>query len=163
MCTRYYLFDARTSWWESFFCVRSLPPREGPYFNLSKFNSIQSKFVRDQSENRKALAIAQLDPHGGTKLIHFGDSHYQQFHDKLKHYSHLDHNDLTGKKSYYARHSPATDKNTAKYWAHKILWQLEIISLFFYLILNITISTPNPFFILRYIQPMINISSIFAL
>ena len=27
------------------------------------------------------------------RLIHFGDSRYGQFRDKLKHYSHLDHND----------------------------------------------------------------------
>ena len=59
---------------------------------------------------------------GKRKIIHFGDSRYQQYRDKLKHYSHLDHNDLKKRKSYFARHGPSNDKNTAKYWSHKILW-----------------------------------------
>ncbi len=58
----------------------------------------------------------------GGKLIHFGDSRYGQFKDKLGHYSHLDHNDPKRKKSYYSRHGKATSKDTAKYWSHKILW-----------------------------------------
>ena len=42
--------------------------------------------------------------------------------DKLGHYKSLDHNDPQRKKNYYSRHGKATDKNTAKYWSHKILW-----------------------------------------
>ena len=57
-------------------------------------------------------------------LIHFGDTRYQQFKDKLGEYSQLDHNDPKRRKSYLARHGGAkqTDKNTTSYWATKILW-----------------------------------------
>ena len=47
---------------------------------------------------------------------------YQQYRDKLGHYRELDHNDPERRKRYYARHGPSGDKNTAKYWSHKILW-----------------------------------------
>jgi hypothetical protein len=56
---------------------------------------------------------------GKPRLIHFGDRRYQQYRDKL---GHLDHNDKARRASYYKRHGPATSKDTAKYWAHKILW-----------------------------------------
>ena len=47
---------------------------------------------------------------------------YSQYKDKLGHYAHLDHNDKKRRASYYARHGPSSDKNSAKYWAHKTLW-----------------------------------------
>ncbi len=56
------------------------------------------------------------------KLIHFGDSRYGQFKDKLGEYSNLDSLDKQKKKNYYARHGQTNDKNSAKYWSHKILW-----------------------------------------
>ncbi len=59
---------------------------------------------------------------GKKRLIHFGALGYGQFKDKLGHYKHLDHGDPKRKKAYYDRHGPSTDKNSAKYWAHKILW-----------------------------------------
>lgn len=59
---------------------------------------------------------------GKKTLIHFGDNRYEQFKDKLGEYSNLDHNDPKRKKSYYARHGQTSDKNSAKYWSHKILW-----------------------------------------
>jgi len=59
---------------------------------------------------------------GKKKLIHFGDRRYGQFKDKIGHYKHLDHGDEKRKKSYYARHGKATDRNSAKYFAHRYLW-----------------------------------------
>lgn len=56
------------------------------------------------------------------RLIHFGDSRYEQFKDKIGYFSHLDHGDKKRKKNYYSRHGETDDKNTAKYWSHKILW-----------------------------------------
>ena len=58
----------------------------------------------------------------GRRLIHFGDKRYEHYRDKLGHYSSKNHLDKTRRKAYYARHGPAPDKNTAKYWSHKILW-----------------------------------------
>ena len=70
----------------------------------------------------KKYSVYVKSEKGNPKLIHFGDSKYQQFKDKLGHYKHLDHGDPKRKKAYYSRHGPATDKNTPKYWSHKILW-----------------------------------------
>ena len=47
---------------------------------------------------------------------------YGQYKDKLGYYSSKDNLDLKRRKAYYSRHGPATNKNTPKYWAHKILW-----------------------------------------
>ena len=59
---------------------------------------------------------------GKKRLIHFGDSRYKHFKDKLGFYAHLNHFDKTRKRRYYARHGKTTNKNTAKYWSNKILW-----------------------------------------
>ena len=57
-------------------------------------------------------------------VIHFGDKRYEQFKDKIGEYKHLDHNDPKRKKAYYERHGDKNTKNkeSAKYWSHKILW-----------------------------------------
>ena len=59
---------------------------------------------------------------GRRKLIHFGDLRYGHYKDKLGHYSSLDHNDERRKELYYKRHGRSSDRNTAKYWAARVLW-----------------------------------------
>lgn len=58
----------------------------------------------------------------GPRLIHFGDSRYEQFKDTLGHYARLDHGDKERRRRYYARHGRTRDKNTALYWANRVLW-----------------------------------------
>ena len=79
------------------------------------------KPFKSKAKNKK-YSVYVKSPSGNPKLIHFGDNRYGQFKDKLGVYKSLDHNDPKRKKAYYDRHGPATDKNTAKYWSHKILW-----------------------------------------
>lgn len=79
------------------------------------------KPFKSKAKNKK-YSVYVKSKTGGKKLIHFGDSRYQQFKDKLGHFSKLDHNDPKRKKAYYSRHGKATSKDTAKYWSHKILW-----------------------------------------
>lgn len=79
------------------------------------------KIKKSTSKNKKYMLYVLSDT-GKKKLIHFGDSRYQQYKDKLGHYSHLDHGDKKRRERYYKRHGLASDKNTRKYWAHKILW-----------------------------------------
>ena len=79
------------------------------------------KPFKSKAKNKK-YSVYVKSPSGNPKLIHFGDNRYGQFKDKLGVYKSLDHNDPKRKKAYYNRHGPATDKNTAKYWSHKILW-----------------------------------------
>ena len=75
-----------------------------------------------KSKNKKYSVYVKADNKNGMKLIHFGDSRYGQFKDKLGHYSNLDNGDPKRKKAYYDRHGKATSKDTPKYWSHKILW-----------------------------------------
>ena len=74
------------------------------------------------SAKNKKYSVYVKGPNGNKKLIHFGDKRYPHYKDKLGHYRSKDHMDPKRRKSYYARHGPATDKNTPKYWSHKILW-----------------------------------------
>jgi len=84
-------------------------------------NKILYKPWPSKAKNKK-YSVYVKGANGKTKIIHFGDKRYGQFKDKLGHYKSLDHNDPQRKKNYYSRHGKATDKNTAKYWSHKILW-----------------------------------------
>tara|TARA_R110002012_G_scaffold309269_1_gene516173 strand:+ start:113 stop:370 length:258 start_codon:yes stop_codon:yes gene_type:complete len=83
-------------------------------------NKILYKPFKSTAKNKKYSVYVMKN--GKKKLIHFGDSRYGQFKDKLGEYSHLDHGDPKRKKNYYARHKKTTDKNTAKYWSHLVLW-----------------------------------------
>ena len=59
---------------------------------------------------------------GRKHLLHFGDTRYEHYHDRLGEYPHLDHFDERRRRAYHSRHGPATDPNTAKWWSHAILW-----------------------------------------
>ena len=83
-------------------------------------NKTLYKPFKSTAKNKKYSVYVMKN--GKKRLIHFGDSRYGQFKDKLGHYKHLDHGDQKRKKNYYARHGKATDKNTAKYWSHLVLW-----------------------------------------
>jgi hypothetical protein len=80
------------------------------------------KPFKSKAKNKKYSVYVKADTKSGKKLIHFGDNRYEQFKDKIGDYKHLDHGDKKRKKAYYDRHGPETNKNSAKYWSHKILW-----------------------------------------
>tara|TARA_Y100000004_G_C8900806_1_gene406307 strand:- start:691 stop:942 length:252 start_codon:yes stop_codon:yes gene_type:complete len=82
---------------------------------------VELQLYKPKPSNKKNKKYMVLTKKG---VIHFGDSRYQQFKDKLGHYSHLDHNDKKRKERYYARHGEKNlkDKERAKYWAHRVLW-----------------------------------------
>ena len=78
------------------------------------------KPFKSKAKNKKYSVYVMKG--GKKRLIHFGDSRYGQFKDKLGHYSKLDHNDKKRQKNYFSRHGDTNDKNSAKWWSHKILW-----------------------------------------
>ena len=55
-------------------------------------------------------------------VIHFGDSRYSQYFDKLGFYKNLNHLDKKRQKRYYQRFKKSQNKETALYWSNKILW-----------------------------------------
>ena len=83
-------------------------------------NKTLYKPFKSTAKNKKYSVYVMKN--GKKRLIHFGDSRYGQFKDKLGEYKHLDHGDPKRKKNYYARHGKATSKDTAKYWSHLVLW-----------------------------------------
>jgi hypothetical protein len=78
------------------------------------------KPFKSSAKNKKYSVYVMKD--GKKRLIHFGQLPYGQFKDKIGVYKHLDNNDETRKKLYYKRFGTTTDKNSALYWASKILW-----------------------------------------
>ena len=81
------------------------------------------KPFKSTAKNKKySVYVKDPSKKSGMKLIHFGQLPYKHFKDKLGHYSKLDHNDKDRRKKYYARHGKATSKDTARWWAHAILW-----------------------------------------
>ena len=78
------------------------------------------KPFKSKAKNKKYSVYVMKN--GKKSLIHFGDNRYGQFKDKLGEYSNLDHNDPKRKKAYYSRHGQTSDKNSAKWWSHSILW-----------------------------------------
>tara|TARA_R100000951_G_scaffold82805_1_gene70447 strand:- start:479 stop:751 length:273 start_codon:yes stop_codon:yes gene_type:complete len=86
----------------------------------SKGNKILYKPWKSKAKNKKySVYIKRNDK---VRLIHFGDSRYGQFKDKLGEYSKLDHGDKKRRDRYYQRHGKTQDKNSALYWSNKILW-----------------------------------------
>jgi len=75
---------------------------------------------KSKAKNKKYSVYVMKD--GKVRKIHFGDSRYGQYKDKIGAYKHLDHGDKRRRDSYYQRHGQTSDKNSAKYWSHKVLW-----------------------------------------
>ena len=90
-----------------------------PKVSNAKEKPLYKPFVSKAKNKKYSVYVIKGDK---KRLIHFGDSRYEQFKDKIGHYSSLDHNDKERRKRYYQRHGQTTDKNSAKYWSHKILW-----------------------------------------
>jgi len=86
---------------------------------MDKEKPLYKPFVSKAKNKKYSVYVMKNNK---KRLIHFGDSRYGQFKDKIGHYSSLDHNDKERKKRYYKRHGQTSDKNSAKYWSHKILW-----------------------------------------
>ena len=92
----------------------------------NKGNRILFKPWISKAKNKKYSVYVK-----GDKIIHFGDKRYQHFKDKIGDYKSLDHNDPVRRKSYLARAKGIKnkqgeltwkDKNTANYWAVRVLW-----------------------------------------
>ena len=73
--------------------------------------------IKSTRKNKKYMVLVK-----GGKVIHFGDSNYKQFMDRLGVYSHLDHGDKNRRAAYYKRHGQTKNKDSSKWWSHHILW-----------------------------------------
>lgn len=72
---------------------------------------------------KKYNAILQNKKTGDIIKVAFGDKNYQQYHDKIGHYKHLDHNDVKRRMLYHARHINDKDyKYSSGWFSAKMLW-----------------------------------------
>jgi hypothetical protein len=73
---------------------------------------------------KKYSVYVMNDQTNNKKLIHFGDARYEQFHDKLGKYSHLDHEDPRRRALYRKRHRRDNINNmdSPAYWSWHFLW-----------------------------------------
>ena len=78
--------------------------------------------VVSTNPKKKYMLYVKNKDTGNPKLIHVGARGMNQYYDKLKKYSEYDTNDKERRRLYYARFGRTTDKDTALYWASKILW-----------------------------------------
>ena len=57
------------------------------------------------------------------KKVNFGDTRYEQYHDKMKHYSTLDHWDKDRRRAYKIRHEKDRHlKGSAGWFSDNVLW-----------------------------------------
>lgn len=88
-------------------------------------------YNRSVTPSQKKYSVYVKDESNNIKLIHFGDSSMQQFHDKIGLYNHLDHNNYDRRRRYLARARGIKDrygrytyklKWSPNYYSVKYLW-----------------------------------------
>lgn len=90
---------------------------------LSKKDYTLTDIKKSNVKNKKYTALLKNKETGKIKKIHFGDSRYQQYKDKLGKYTHLDHNDEKRRQNYIKRHSVNSfEPYSANYFSLKYLW-----------------------------------------
>jgi hypothetical protein len=79
------------------------------------------KFVAPSKTDHKKYDV--YDVKTDKKIASFGDVIYNQYHDKIGHYKHLDTHNEARRRLYRLRHSgDIHNKDGSGYWAAKILW-----------------------------------------
>jgi len=88
----------------------------------SDFKTTKPMYKPYKSSNAKKKGMVYISSNGKKKLIHFGDANMKDF---------TQHKDPARRKNYLARSAgikdkqgnlTAKNKNTANYWARKVLW-----------------------------------------
>ncbi len=86
------------------------------------YETNEYKIYKSPKANKKYVAYLTNYNLNGTRVVHFGDSRYEQYYDKIGLYKKLNHLNEERRKQYYNRHGKATAKYTAKWFSHRFLW-----------------------------------------
>lgn len=86
---------------------------------MKKYFKDDYYFLVPKTGNKKYKAY---DKKTNKFLAAFGDKRYQQYRDRIGHYSNQNHNSSKRKELYYARHGKSSKKHSSKYFSHKYLW-----------------------------------------
>ena len=74
-------------------------------------------------QNKKYDAILKNKTNNSVRYIPFGDKQYEQYYDRLGHYSYLNHYDKQRKRLYNIRHGlDRLNKYSSGWFASRILW-----------------------------------------
>ena len=84
---------------------------------------ILSHFEISKHKNKKYDAILFNKYNSKKAIISFGDKRYQQYHDRLGYYKHLNHGDKTRKLNYRKRHvKDIGNKYSSGWFSLHYLW-----------------------------------------
>lgn len=80
-------------------------------------------YMIEKSNRKNKKYMAYVD----GKWVHFGDTRYEHYHDKLGEYKHLDHNDEKRRQAYRKRHGaiegkPHEKPGTSAWFSWNVLW-----------------------------------------
>lgn len=97
-------------------------------YMIIKVKNITASITPSNRKNKKLKAVFKYK--GETHTLHFGDKRYEQYKDKSKFYSHLDHLDEKRRRNYRQRHSNIMSNGSPAYlnptspafWSYNILW-----------------------------------------
>ncbi len=82
--------------------------------------------IRVSTRKNKKYDVYKYDKKTKKWSFHlsFGDNRYQQYKDSpgIGAYTHLDHLDPERRRRYYLRHGRTNDKNSARWFSHRFLW-----------------------------------------
>ncbi len=87
-----------------------------------QFTYEKDEFIFKAPSRKKNKKYDAHDARTGDYVTSFGDSRYQQYRDRIGHYSGKDHENQRRRKSYYARHGRLSTYLTPKFFSHKYLW-----------------------------------------
>ena len=88
--------------------------------SVASERGLYEPFVATTAKGKKYSVYVRRG--GRRRLIHFGALGYEHFRDTHGAYAHLDHGDEARRRNYYSRHGPERDRNSARYWSHRVLW-----------------------------------------
>lgn len=80
------------------------------------------KIYKSKKPNKKYVAYLTKPNINGRSAIHFGDTRYEQYYDKIGLYKKLDHLNSERRARYYARHSKDYPKYTSDWFSKHFLW-----------------------------------------
>lgn len=88
-----------------------------------RYNNLHFQVVAPSTHKNKKYDVF----HNSKYLVSFGDNRYQQYHDKIGYYSHLDHKNPQRRQNYRLRHSNdisvlENDPCGAGWWSWHYLW-----------------------------------------
>ena len=93
-----------------------------PRMNRQYAYELDGYVFKAPSARRKHKKYDVYSKDNGQYIASFGDHRYQQYYDKIGHYSQQNHKNAQRRAAYYARHGHMKDYRSPKFFSHNYLW-----------------------------------------